>query len=155
MRLVSFVILCTVSPWLVAACGDAAPRSTGASIAIAPLSLVGVDNACYDLRITNDLEQVVWSAGTAAVEGDAPAICSNAYGNGPGGDISYVAPCDASEQDDGDDGVALNTATVWVDGLYDGSGADLGDYQNPCPWPTGARSPSSARRTPTWRSTST
>jgi len=115
---------------------DVSPR--GLQIAVAPLSLPGIGFACYDLRVQNDLEQTVWSRGTAATfPTDTTTVCSSSFGNTEGGDITYIGPCDATEADSTDGKTALNRVTVWVDGLYDDAGADIGDYRNPCAWPDG------------------
>ncbi|MBL8786571.1 MAG: hypothetical protein JNJ59_16830 [Deltaproteobacteria bacterium] len=120
-------------------CGQSAPSGPGVEIAVKPLTLAGIDYACYDLEVRNDLGQVVWSKGTSAAEGGAPAVCSNDFGNLGGGDISYVGPCDASDNTTTDTGTAKNTIILRVDGLYDSEGADIGQYENPCPWPDGCK----------------
>jgi len=106
-----------------------------------------VDHACFDIRVST-LADVVWRKGDPlnteggrsqldrAVAGlpDLESVCSDQYGNADGGDITYVGPCDASPEVDtqpGTDGTQ-NDVTIWVDGLYDALGDDLGDWQDPC-----------------------
>jgi hypothetical protein len=114
-----------------------APR--GFQIAVAPLNLPGIGDACYDLRVSG-ATGTVWSEGNPSVEksaGDAETICASNYGNATGGDITFIGACSASPDDDLDPATAgtQNRVTLWVDGLYavaGGSYTDLGDYQNPC-----------------------
>lgn len=117
----------------IAACDEGAPESTftgpGVEITVAPLNLPGITNACYDILIENSAPDGIAAAGNNVVLLDN--ICSSTYGNGPGGDISYVAPCDASVTVDLD-GVTTGTqnaaVTLWVDTL-----AGATSFQNPCP----------------------
>ena len=126
----------------VSGCGATPKDTPGSRLALtaAALDLPGVDYVCYDLQVEGPTG-TVWSAGTPGVswlDDDGDTLCSWQYGNGRGGDIAYVAPCDA---DDGDgDGEADNTITLWFDGLYvdpDGDhdpdeDEDIGDWQDPC-----------------------
>lgn len=69
---------------------------------------------CYALRVTNGEGVEVLSV---------RSLCSYDYGNGRGGDISYIVPCDAASPE--------NEVTVWVhplDGATDPS-------ESPCPAP--------------------
>jgi len=108
------------------ACGDEAPAEVkGLKLQVAPLQLKGIDIACYDVAVTTQTS-TVWSKGVvgqALVEGDTGTLCSNQYGSGPGGDITYIGPCDASADADvsGKAGVQ-NEVTIWVDGLYENTG---------------------------------
>ena len=108
---------------------------------VAPLDLEGIDYACYDLEVDGPDGTVV-SLGTPGVsfaDGDE-AICSWQYGNGDGGDIAYIAPCDADDHDGDAPASADNTVTLWVDGLYRDLGSDhdpddaqdIGDWRDPC-----------------------
>lgn len=84
----------------------------------------------------------MWSKGTPGLNGGTPdtdALCSDRFGNGAGGALSYVGPCDADGQaDPGDaDGERMNSVTVWFDGLYGASGGYIDPngtqgWQNPC-----------------------
>jgi len=139
MRLTPFCYLLVVPlVALAASCISEAPGAHAEgqlAVAVAPLSLPGISYACYDLEVRNDLEEVVWARGerpTTRAQGDTGALCSDAYGAGAGGDISYVGPCDASEADGADGGVAVNTVTLWIDGLYGSDDADVGGWQDPC-----------------------
>ena len=128
-------------PVTLAACSGAqGPPRSSFELAVAPLALVGIDYACYDLRVTGPTGTVVTLGDPerAYTEGDDDTVCSWQYGNRGGGDIGYVAPCDA---DDGDgDGRATNSVTLWVDGLYRDADGDhdaaeddrLDDWQDPC-----------------------
>jgi len=101
-----------------------------------------VSYLCYDLAISGPGGPVVSHGDPARsyLAGDTATICSWQYGNGDGGDISYVAPCDADDGDGESPAAATNTVTLWVDGLYLDSDGDhdprddvaLGDWQNPC-----------------------
>ena len=133
-------LACTV----VSGCGKSdAPTGPSLALQIAPLTLEGIDYACYDIRVAGQAGPVV-SLGDPTVSyiaGDSDTICSWQYGNGDGGDIAYVAPCDADDGDDDSPAQATNTVTVWIDGLYrdlDGDhdpdeDTDIGQWQNPCP----------------------
>ncbi|MFT7580029.1 MAG: hypothetical protein ACI9MR_001696 [Myxococcota bacterium] len=126
----------------------------GIEISVAALSLAGIDIACYDVAVTTATD-TVWTQGDPSVtalghDQDAPpdpngtaidppdtaTLCSDQYGNGGGGAITYIGPCDASadaDTDTGADGVQ-NTVTLWVDGLYgDGGDVEIGEWQDPCP----------------------
>jgi len=72
------------------------PSTAGVEISVAPLTLPGLSNVCFDLTVlngaptpdgdnTNDPD-TVWSKSS---------ICSSTYGNGAGGDITYIGACDA------------------------------------------------------------
>lgn len=151
MPLRRIAILCSLVP--LAACDPTGtgPSGPGVRVEVAPLLLEGVDEACYDLLVSNGSDTVFargdtnWTRlGADQVEtpgtgtpGDGPAdtstLCSGQYGNGRGGGISYVGTCDASTDADADpDNGVQNDVTLWVDGLYK-DGAELGDWQDPCP----------------------
>jgi sulfatase modifying factor 1 len=115
---------------------DALPDVPGArvEIAVAPLTLPGVSKVCYDLRVTNGPDgtgDTVWQKGSLGLSpgGDTDAVCSSSFGNGSGGDITFIGACDAS-------GTAQSSVTLWIDGVYDGNlfisptGSD--GWQNPC-----------------------
>jgi hypothetical protein len=115
----------------------------GLKIAVAPLNLAGIGYACYDILVENQGAAYktvgggndVVSLGDPLVAGDAGAICSNDYGNGSGGAITYVAPCDASPgADTVPGGTVQNKVTLWVDGLYNTNGTPIGagTWENPC-----------------------
>jgi len=106
------------------ACGDTAQAPISHdnfTIAVAPLRLDDIIQACYSVK--------VWAGPGGAGPDDAPneqvwarQLCSLAYGNGPGGDVSYVGPCDAQ--------AGLHSIELTVDRL---DGAPLGSWSNPCP----------------------
>ncbi len=101
-------------PLLAGACADAESEPRGLELAVAPLQLDGIGQACYDIRVsnlTNGTGQTVWSKGTPGHQvpvpasvvdkfkvGDPDAICSGQYGNATGGDITYIGACDADGQ---------------------------------------------------------
>ncbi|MFO0746244.1 MAG: hypothetical protein U1F43_11295 [Myxococcota bacterium] len=127
-----------------AACSGQAGGPGGPSFAltVAPLSLPGVSYVCYDLAITGPTGPVASFGvpGLAYAAGDTDAICSWQYGNGDGGDIAYVAPCDADDGDGDSPARATNTVTLWFDGLYRSASGhapadavDVGAWQDPCP----------------------
>jgi hypothetical protein len=103
------------------------PSGPGLEVKVAPLNLPGIGFGCYDVEVRNGLGQPVWSRGDTAISfpTDTTTLCSTRFGNGPGGDISYVGPCDFDEPD--------HEVLLVVDGLYDAGGNALTDYQNPCP----------------------
>jgi hypothetical protein len=119
------------------------PSQARFEIAVAPLTLPGVGKICYDLRVSDGSTQAapaVWSKGTPGLNGgtpDAAAICSSNFGNGSGGDITFVGTCVASPTEAGQD-YRTNRVTLWIDGIYDGSNTYLPPtgpqgWQNPCP----------------------
>lgn len=152
--------LCSVP--LVGACaeeGDVGLEGPAVEIEVAPLTLPGITAACYDIKVWNGPNatgQTVWTKGqpghqttpnTGAADvpyaNDPDAVCSSTFGNGGGGDIAYVGPCDADGQEDGYPttgdaaGEKTNSITVWFDGLYDAGGyinpTGPNGWQNPCP----------------------
>ncbi len=126
------------------ACSDGGNTTTDApgkkiELAVAPLSLPGIDDACYNVRVTAGTN-TVWEQGAigsaspaTSVAGDLAsakangALCASTYGNRSGGDISYVGPCDSTFQ--------TNEVTVWIENLYQPSGAQLlpSEWDNPYP----------------------
>lgn len=148
--------LLTLSQAALVGCSSTPPPEVrGLTVVVAPLSLQGVSVACYDVAVTS-ANEVVWARGTPTYTRlghdqasppdatapviptlqDATSVCSDRYGNGAGGGIALVGPCDASLLADTDPvapGVQ-NLVTVWVDGLYTaGVTAELGAWQDPCP----------------------
>ncbi len=126
--------------------GSAEPSGPKLAVDIAALTLIGPDNVCYDLLVEN-ADGTVWSKGNPLVtllgadqdggpdvgDADTDTICSTRYGNSTGGAVTYIGTCDASVDADTDVRAGVqNRVTLWVDGLYK-SGADLGDWQDPCP----------------------
>jgi hypothetical protein len=108
------------------------PRSPAINVRVAALDLPDIDFACYDLLVQNGATtpETVISRGTVGqslAAGDTTTLCSTRFGNGPGGDISYVAPCDSQ--------LPNHTITLWVDGIYTGTPENPSpvDYQDPCP----------------------
>ncbi len=130
------IILSSVVASLVAASGgacvehDRGPRGQLA-LAVAPLELEGIGNACYDVAVRSAADELVWSRGDPALsasDGDTGALCSDQFGNAGGGNIAYVGPCDASEP--------THNVTVWVDSLWASTSpfGPLSDWTNPCPY---------------------
>lgn len=94
---------------LVTACstdpvGDAPGRHF--QIAAAPLTLPGVSDACYTIEVQNDILQTVWRL---------EHVCASQYGNSIGA-ISYVGPCDATDNNNNSD--TSNTVTLTLENLY-------------------------------------
>jgi|GEM_PF-1461376 len=136
---------------LLAACSasqpEQSPRGPHLSVGLAPLVLPRVTDACYALAVVNAEDALVLSRGPVATLADParnPAyaswqnpgslqdsepICASRFGNGPGGDWSYVTPCDAD--------APLHTVTLWLETLaVTGQVGPLlpgADYQDPCP----------------------
>jgi hypothetical protein len=126
-----------------AACtSGAGPNGASFGVAVAPLSLPGVSKVCYDLRVTDGplaSSPVVWAEGDPAISGpaDTGSLCSSAFGNGAGGDLTFVGSCVASPVEAGQD-YRTNSVTLWVDSLYDSANslidpAGSNGWQNPCP----------------------
>jgi len=124
------------------ACADeaASPAAKGLALSVSALHLSGIDAACYDVRVrgASDVVFALGDPALAASDGDTATICSDRYGSGGDGEITYVGACDASVNADSDPerpGVQ-NDVTLWVDGLYTieaGSYVALtSDWQNPC-----------------------
>ena len=90
-------------------------------VEVAPLTLPEVAEACYSLAITNEAGEPVMSRA---------GLCASDYG--AAGGLSYVAPCDAS--DPNNDGVATQTVTLTIDGLYR-EGGDPVVFIDPCAAP--------------------
>jgi len=94
---------------------DAGPR---VAIAVAPLSLAGVTDAEYTLRVSNGPNgtgDTVWTE----------AVSAQRHGDGAGS-IAYVGPCDAS--------TGVNTVTLTLTALRDASGlVPVTSYMNPTP----------------------
>ena len=151
MKLRSLALLFLALP----ACADSsAPSGDRFALQVAPLDLPEVGFACYDLAVHNaggGVGDVVWRRGDPARTrlgqdqgvdpreldnvanpelADQGTVCSDDFGNGAGGAITYIGPCDA----DGANGRRTNSVTLWVDGIYAVGGAsDLGGWQDPCP----------------------
>jgi hypothetical protein len=97
---------------------------------VAALDLPGVENACYDVVVTNGLNELLWAFGnpTKSRPEDTQTICSDALGIEDGA-LSYFGPCDGSSPE--------TTVTLFVDSLWAAGDVALTDWQNPCPSPTG------------------
>jgi N-acetylneuraminic acid mutarotase len=139
-------IAVTILAGLVAGCAKPHEEGPRLTVAVAPLALPGLSKVCYDLAVRNGANgggELVWARGTPGVSGpsgDPGAICSNAYGTGAGGAITFVGTCDADAQEDPSDlpGERTNSVTLWVDGLFDTAGTFLAPdgpdgWQDPCP----------------------
>lgn len=74
----------------------------------------GAQEVCYAVRVVNGQGEVVLTTAR---------LCSSQYGNGQGGDITYVVPCDAEHPD--------NTVSIWV---HAPEGANA-PYETSCPAP--------------------
>ncbi len=147
------VVSANVALLILAACqaGEPGhPGKSGVEIHVAPLVLPGVARACYDLAIAT-FDDVVWTRGdplrtragrsqldrVTVASADGETVCSDVFGNASGGDVTYVGPCDASPAADTRPGAdrpgVQNDVSIWIDGLYDPSGVDLGQWRDPCP----------------------
>ncbi len=107
-------------------CLDAEPPPTDAggdsvvTIEVAPLTLDGVTDADYTIRVTNAPNgggDVVW---------ERTSLTSSQYGDGAGS-LSYVGPCDAD--------TVGNSVTLTLVGLSEGNGVPVAEetYENPGP----------------------
>ena len=101
---------------LLAACGAPSDESVrGLAVTVTPLTLPGVGEAVYTLRVLSR-DGLVW-------EGEH--LSSDRYGDGVGA-LSYVAPCDA--------GANPHTVELVLEDLRSTDGASLaGSYVNPAP----------------------
>jgi hypothetical protein len=99
-------------------------NGTGIAVSVAPLTLESLSDACYSFVVVNGNDELVVGRGPGAVASQWGAsvtgsamntVCASQFGNGDGGDVSYVAPCDADQ--------AAHDVTLWVDALCD-SAAD-------------------------------
>jgi len=117
-RLTPQAVFSWIAPLLIfAACdGNGHPKTRGdVSISVAPLTLKGVSDACYDIAVKNGRGEQLWVQ---------KGLCSSSYGAG-GGDISYVGTCDASANP--------NTVSLVLSSLVDSAGRPITDANNPCP----------------------
>jgi hypothetical protein len=122
-----------------AACGAMIACSDGAGvsprpqveIAIAPINYPGIADVCYGLTVSNGEPGLL---GTDTVWSEAQ-LCSSDFGNGGGGDLTYVGPCDASVTADNTVALVLNSIRATNGLLDDQVTATDGDpdFQNPCP----------------------
>ncbi|TNF38224.1 MAG: hypothetical protein EP329_01065, partial [Deltaproteobacteria bacterium] len=100
----------------VAALGSAGCTSGGSApvgrvaVAVAPLTLPGLTDVAYDLRVVNGLGGTVW---------ERTDLRASAYGNGTS--LAYVGSCDA------DPAAQPNTVELSVATLYDAGGALAAD----------------------------
>ncbi len=106
---------------------ETAPQGPSIEVKVAPLTLPGLGDACYDVEVRNGAEDIVWARGDFALDhpADPTTLCARQFGNASGGDISYVGPCDADSP--------AHTVHLAVDTLYDATNQPLADWQNPCP----------------------
>jgi hypothetical protein len=138
---------------IIPACAAPDPREglghdgTGLRVELAALAYPGVEDVCYSFAVTSAASEVVVARGPLATLADParnPAfagwtngasladtgpVCATQFGNGAGGDWSYVAPCDA-------DVPGAHTVTLWLDTLVVAGGVTAApglDYQDPCP----------------------
>jgi hypothetical protein len=120
-------------PALGAACADTGSGPTGpeVAIAVAPLTLPGIDEACFAITVYNG-DPATLADGDPDNDADVvwsnDDICSVQYGNGQG-DITYVGPCDAST---GDNYVELVLDSLWANGAELDDEASPADFVNPC-----------------------
>ena len=111
-------------------------EGTGIAFNVAPLTLDALADACYSFAVYNEQGELVVGRGPGAAAGvgggtlsgtELQTVCASQFGNGSGGDVSYVAPCDAQAPPANvGDGDAVNTHTVrlWVDALCTSAVAD-------------------------------
>lgn len=128
-----FLLALTV--WVTSACTGSHERNTPSlRIEVAPLTLPGVANACYDLAVYNVAAAEVAPSALVWARED---ICADRYGDGEGA-ITWVGTCDASPSG------RTHTVSLTLGGLCTQAGCDVGNdldprtlpsssYQNPCP----------------------
>jgi len=114
-------------------------KGTGIAFGVSPLTLDALADACYSFAVVNASGDLVVGRGPGAVVAHSPlitgtatrTICASQFGNTAGGDISYVAPCDASQSPTDE---RLHTVTLWVDALCTGAVTNksgTANYQTP------------------------
>ncbi|MBL8783957.1 MAG: hypothetical protein JNJ59_03560 [Deltaproteobacteria bacterium] len=129
------LLLIGAFPVLSLACIEApSPAGPALEVAIAPLTLSDVADACYGLTVYNTPRA---SIGPGAVVWTQPSLCASRFGDGEGG-LTYVGTCDASPSG------RINTVALVLNGLCATAGCDVANaadprtlpvarYQNPCP----------------------
>ncbi|HRE89811.1 MAG TPA: hypothetical protein PK095_11805, partial [Myxococcota bacterium] len=99
------------------------------TIEVAALDLADIADVCWDLRVTNGpggSGEVVLSRGDTALASpaDTTTLCASRYGQR--GDLTFVAPCDASL-------LRSSSVTVWLDSLWEvGLETPSTSYRDPC-----------------------
>ena len=121
------------------ACMDNNTSPTGPrlTVAVAPLDLEGIADACYSVRVLN---RPVSGLGTAGTVWSRTNVCSVQFGNNSG-DVTYIGTCDASDQNLTLAGIQnTNTVELVIENICTGLCstpanrlADPADYRNPCP----------------------
>jgi len=112
---------------VIPACAEEAGPSSkdgpGIEVKIAPVTYLNALDVCWGFSVHNPAGELV---------AQQQNICAGDYGNGAGGDIAYVIPCDASQTGD-------STVTLWLEGIQTAAGApgpatfeDEDNYINPC-----------------------
>lgn len=121
------------------ACAESGgPSAPSVSLAVAPLTLPGMTDACYELTVYNKTgapfaaEDVVWTQ---------PSLCASDYG--ANGGIRFTGICDAQAPgDEHRNAIRLVLNDVFQGGDFDNGGTALSsaytspagdDYVNPCP----------------------
>jgi hypothetical protein len=153
MKLSSTSIGTLVVASAVLGCADAKTSGPAMDLVVAPLDQPGLAFACYDFLIENGgegelgviggLNDVLFRGDPTRKKtgGDTKTLCSDRFGNGAGGDVRYVAPCDASSDSDPEKAGVQNAVTLWIDGLYQGTpeepvaiedGPEGQWWKNPC-----------------------
>lgn len=110
------ILMMSAAALSLAACGERAPDGPSGrlSVAVQPLTLAGVRDATYTLRVKAG-GQVVW---------EQRHLSSTRYGDGRGG-LAYVGTCDASG--------AANTVELEIESLDFGAGPTAEGWKNPAP----------------------
>jgi hypothetical protein len=108
---------------------------TGIQFNVAPLTLDTLSDACYSFQVNNEQGDLVVARGPQSAAGSsgnntANSVCASRFGNTAGGDISYVAPCDAQlpPTETVLDGANTHTVTLWVDALCDNTQGDAAGW---------------------------
>jgi len=120
---------------------------TGIAFQVSPLTLGALDDSCYSFAVVSQLNQLVVGRGPSVTAANltgvtgvpatvTAAVCASQFGNSDGGDISYIAPCHASEN------AKNHTVRLWVNALCEDGGVtpntggactEIQSYVNPCP----------------------
>jgi len=130
----SFLFAALALPALGCAQSSDSGPSSRLALAVAPLDLPGVADACYSVAVYNVAKALV---NPAALVWSEAGICANQYGNATGS-ITYIGTCDASPSG------RINTVSLVLEGLCETTNCDVATvdapgriapatYVNPCP----------------------
>lgn len=148
MRVRLSVVTGIIAGALLGACAsESGPTGPQVRIATAPLDgtssapFAAIDSVDYGLTVYNgdpEFDASGVAQGSADVVWTKGSVTSTDYGNGPGGAISYVGPCDASVTGNNFVALVLNkvfagSPAVQLSDQFTIPSPLYPDFQNPCP----------------------